>query len=153
VSLDVHLIAPGVEPEGVSEKIYIRRDGRTVRVTREEFAQIYGPEVEPVAVRVDPEALTGEVYWANITHNLGTMAAHAGLYEALWRPEEIGATRGRDLIQPLRDGLAVLNSERERLEQFNPGNGWGDYEGLRRFTADYLAACERWPHAEVRVSR
>ena len=30
-----------------------------------------------------------EVYGANITHNLGKMAAEAGIYEALWRPYQL----------------------------------------------------------------
>lgn len=30
-----------------------------------------------------------EVYWANITHNLGKMAREAGIYTALWRPGEM----------------------------------------------------------------
>ncbi len=29
------------------------------------------------------------LYWRNITHNLGRMAVEAGIYEALWRPEEL----------------------------------------------------------------
>lgn len=33
---------------------------------------------------------SGEGYSANITHNLGAMAEAAGIYLALWRPEEIG---------------------------------------------------------------
>lgn len=31
-----------------------------------------------------------DVFWANITHNLGRMADEAGIYKHLWRPEEIG---------------------------------------------------------------
>ncbi len=30
-----------------------------------------------------------DLYWRNITHNLTTMASTAGLYECLWRPEEL----------------------------------------------------------------
>jgi hypothetical protein len=29
------------------------------------------------------------LYWRNLTHNLGRMAAEAGIYEACWRPEEL----------------------------------------------------------------
>ena len=29
-----------------------------------------------------------QVYWSNITHNLGEMAHHAGLYDYLWGAED-----------------------------------------------------------------
>jgi hypothetical protein len=94
-----------------------------------------------------------EVYWRNITHNLNRMADEAGIYKHLWRPDEIGVSRAGDLIQPLRDGLAVLESDPERFKQFNPANGWGSYEGLVDFVREYLAACEANPDAEIEVSR
>lgn len=31
-----------------------------------------------------------EYFGANITHNLREMASNAGIYEAVWRPEDIG---------------------------------------------------------------
>jgi hypothetical protein len=150
LSLDVTLVHASAEPRNGSG-IYVRRDGQTVEVTRDEWDAMY-PGREPVVAVVD-DWNEGWVYDANITHNLGKMAGEVGLYEPLWRPEEIGASRAGELVAPLRDGLARLVDERDRLQEFNPSNGWGDYDGLVRFTADYLAACERWPEAEVRVSR
>ena len=41
-----------------------------------------------------------EGYSSNITHNLGAMAREAGIYEACWRPEEIGITKAAQLIEP-----------------------------------------------------
>lgn len=49
-----------------------------------------------------------EVYDANITHNLNTMAEEAGIYKHLWRPEELGITKAKDLIEPLAEGLAKM---------------------------------------------
>lgn len=94
-----------------------------------------------------------EGYWANITHNLNRMASEAGIYEALWRPEEIGITRAEQLIGPLTNGLALLKSDPERFEQFNAPNGWGMYEHLVSFVEEYLNACKDNPDAEVRASR
>jgi hypothetical protein len=152
MSLDVYLMMP--EDSEATEnvgRIFVRRGGATVEVTRDEWDEMY-PEREPVVATV--ELSGGEVYEANITHNMGRMAGECGqLYEALWRPEEIEATRAADLIAPLRDGLAILVSDHDRLQEFNPANGWGNYDLLVEFTANYLAACERWPEAEVRVSR
>lgn len=93
------------------------------------------------------------VYTANITHNLNRMASEAGIYEYLWRPDEIGVTKAEQLIEPLRDGLALLKSEPDRFKAFNPENGWGSYDGLVGFVKQYLAACQENPEAEVSVSR
>ena len=154
MSLDVYLAHREAEPRPTGDRIFLRRDGQTVEVTREEWDELY-PDREPVVLTVDPDyEWDSYVYEANITHNLGRMAGECGqLYEALWRPDEQDWTHARDLIEPLRDGLAILQTDHDRLQEFNPSNGWGSYELLVRFTAGYLAACERWPDAEVRVWR
>jgi len=94
-----------------------------------------------------------EVYTANITHNLNTMANEAGIYYHLWRPEEIGLTTAKELIEPLEKGLELLKKEPERFEQFNPENGWGNYEGLVKFVENYLDACRDLPEARIEISR
>lgn len=151
MSLDVYLSMPVNEsvPEP-REAIFVRENGRTVEITREEWDKRY-PGREPVAVEISQQDDRG--YSDNITHNLGEMAEAAGIYKHLWRPEEVGITRAAQLIEPLKDGLATLQSDPDRFRAFNPSNGWGDYSGLVNFVACYLAACIRMPEAEVRVSR
>lgn len=92
-----------------------------------------------------------EVYWANITHNLGEMAARAGIYTALWHPEE-GVKTAKDLIEPLTDGLALLRANEAFFRRFDAPNGWGVYEHFVPFVAKYLDACVNNPDAEVRAS-
>ena len=94
-----------------------------------------------------------EVYEGNITHNLNGMAKEAGLYQALWRPDEIGVTTAKQLIEPLKIGLALLESDPERFRALNPPNGWGTYEGLVEVVRDYLEACEKYQDARIEVSR
>jgi len=94
-----------------------------------------------------------EVYSDNITHNLNVMAKEAGLYFALWRPDEVGLTRAKELIPLLTDGLYKLIEDPERFKAMNPINGWGDYDGLVAFVSEYLKACIANPDARVRVSR
>lgn len=94
-----------------------------------------------------------EVYSANITHNLGRMAEEAGIYKALWRPEEIGITKAEQLIEPLTAGLALLKSDPPRFEAHNAPNGWGLYKHFVPFVENYLAACMENPGAAVRVWR
>lgn len=93
------------------------------------------------------------VYSANITHNLTAMAAEAGLYEALWRPEILLAMTAAELITHLAKGLARLESDPEHFRKLEPANGWGSYEGLVEFVRRYLAACKEHPDATVRVCR
>jgi hypothetical protein len=148
MSLDVYLTLPGVQ-HSVEAKIYIREDGQNREVSRAEWDERY-PGQEPYTVTSEESE---EVYSANITHNLNKMAGEAGIYEALWRPEEIGVTKAEQLIPLLRDGLALLKGDPARFKAFNPSNGWGNYDGLARFVADYLVACEEYPAAAVSVSR
>lgn len=96
-----------------------------------------------------------KVYERNITHNLGHMAEKAGLYKALWRPEEIEGFGGTaaELVPFLLEGLAKLKADPEYFRQFNSANGWGNYENLVVFVEAYLEACEANPDATVSVSR
>lgn len=99
--------------------------------------------------------LTGEAnhFDANITHNLARMADEAGIYKAIWRPEEVGVTHGRHLIGPLKRGIGQMLAEPERFERLNPSNGWGTYKDFLRWLESYLSACEAYPDATVEVSR
>ncbi len=94
-----------------------------------------------------------EVYSRNITHNLNVMAAEAGIYDCLWRPDEHGITTARQIIEPLAAGVALLATEKARFEKFNAKNGWGLWEHFLPFCADYLQACRDHPDALVRVRR
>lgn len=94
-----------------------------------------------------------EVFTANITHNLGDMAKEAGIYRHLWRPDELGITKAGDLVLDLTVGLSDLLKNPDKYRKLNPENGWGSYEGLVRFTRDYLEACREYPDARVRVWR
>lgn len=96
---------------------------------------------------------TTKIYSRNITHNLGRMASEAGIYEHLWRPDELGIKTAGELVEPLRRGLELLMSDPERFKAMNPPNGWGSYDGLVDFVNDYLHTCIENPDAAVSVSR
>ena len=93
------------------------------------------------------------VYESNITHNLGKMAEAAGIYQHLWRPEELGISRASELVEPLAAGLAMLKADPDRFHAFDAPNGWGTYKDFVPFVEKYLDACRADPDAEVRVSR
>ena len=99
-----------------------------------------------------------EVYWANITHNLGKMASKVkcgkySLYEYLWIPDEIRIKTAKQLIKPLTEGLAELKSKPKKYEKYNSPNGWGMYKNFVPFVEKYLEACKENPDAKVYASR
>ena len=153
MSLDVYLTVAGPRPAEPQAAIFVRRAGAKVEISRFEWDWL-NPGIEPVTALINADdADTTEVYSSNITHNLGKMAAEAGIYEALWRPDENGITKAAQLIGPLSDGVRRLRDDPEKFDQFNAPNGWGKYENFVPFVENYLAACRKYPDADVRVSR
>jgi hypothetical protein len=148
MSLDVYLTMPGAT-QAKGTGVFVREGGANIELTESQVRERF-PNYEPVAVvQEDGE----EVYWRNITHNLGKMASEAGVYQAMWRPEEQGWTKASELVEPLKSGLEQLRSDPDRFKAFNPENGWGSYEGLVEFVESYLSACIEYPEADVSVSR
>ena len=93
------------------------------------------------------------LYDNNITHNLGQMASEAGIYQHLWRPEELGITKASELIEPLKNGLSDLKARPDHFKKFDSDNGWGAYEDFLPFVESYLNACIENPDARVSASR
>ena len=94
-----------------------------------------------------------EVYSANITHNLGEMAAAAGIYGILWRPEECAVDDAGDMILLLEKAIADMEADPERFKKYNARNGWGLYENFVPWLKTLLNACYIHPTAKVSVSR
>jgi hypothetical protein len=150
MSLDVFLTLDNHAGSSGGSGIFVREEGAVKEISRAEWDEKF-PDREPVIVTSERD--DGEVYSANITHNLSRMAEAAGLETPMWYPGDLGIKTAVELIIPLSAGLGLLESNRERFEQFNPTNEWGDYDGLVRFVRNYLAACNRYPTAVVSVSR
>ncbi|MAG50018.1 hypothetical protein CL621_00050 [archaeon] len=93
------------------------------------------------------------VYEANITHNLGAMAREAGIYHHLWRPEELNITLAKDLIEPIREGLADMRERSDHYKKYNSENGWGLYKHFVPWIQNYLDACIENPNSIIEVSR
>lgn len=97
----------------------------------------------------------------NITHNMNIMAEHiplsngSTLYQLLWRGEEMDppietADQMKDL---LCEGLKYLAHHKEDLLQYNPSNGWGNFDSLLTFTSECLLAAIKFPNDRVYFSR
>lgn len=89
----------------------------------------------------------------NITHNLGGMATTAGLYHTLWRPEECGIEKAKDLIPRLEKGIELLKKYPEFFKTFESPNGWGTYKNFVPFCEEVLKACREYPNHNVEASR
>lgn len=149
MSLDVHLLVD--EPVMQSGTgVYVRDGGSTRELSPAEVAERW-PDSRPEAQALKTYD-TPEVFHANVTHNLNTMAETAGLYTVCWHPETMGWTHAGELIPALEQGLAKLKADPVRYKQFNPENGWGNYDLLVEFVTDYLDACRTYPQAKVEVS-
>jgi len=96
---------------------------------------------------------TESVYSGNITHNLGKMAGEAGIYHALWRPEEINKTKAGEIVELLEKGLADLKDRPIYFSKFNAPNGWGTIGDFVVFVERYLEACKEYPEAKIEVDR
>ena len=121
----------------------------------------------------DYEKPTEDVYSANITHNLGKMAAEAGLYEALWRPyqlkegydipedeydeeydfEKANPVQAHEIIPIIEKGLEDMKARPKHYEKFNSSNGWGMYHNFVPWIEKYLQALKEYPESFVECDR
>lgn len=90
---------------------------------------------------------------ANITHNLSEMAEEAGIYEHLWRSEEIGAAQAKDISNAVEKGLSLMKNDPARFKKFDDPNGWGLYKHFIPWIEKYLVALKEHPNAYIEVSR
>ena len=98
------------------------------------------------------------VWTENITHNLNTMAdavkvRDTTLYKVLWYPEELGLNTGKKILPFLMEGIEVILADPDRFKQYNPSNGWGDYNNLVEFVKSYIIACTEFPDGVIEISK
>jgi len=113
------------------------------------------------------------MYSANITHNLGKMAAEAGIYEALWRPYQLkegynipekdydaeykyevaNPVKAHEIIEIVEKGLKDMKKRPKHYEKFNSSNGWGMYHNFVPWIEEYLEALKEYPESFVECDR
>lgn len=151
MSLDISLKVKKRTKRIQSSGIFVRQNGQTIEVSEKEWRE-KNPGREPVRY-IRQTKTTNEVFSINITHNLGLMAEKAGIYFAMWRPEEKGWKYAKDIADVLERGLNKLTENPIYFEQYNPESGWGTYEALVDVLNEYVIACRQYPDAEIVVSR
>ena len=85
----------------------------------------------------------------NITHNVSRMWRLAGVWDALYGSD---GRRAAAYLDTLRAGLAHREAHPEEYEAMNPPNGWGSYEGAKRFLGQWIAECAAHPDCIIEVS-
>lgn len=158
MSLDIYIISP--EPEiKKSTGIYGRINGQTKELTPEEcvqhFSDIY-KSVEDVPVQI----YENDEFWhGNITHNLKEMAEKCDisedpsdpidLFDLLWGNKQLAEDTDMEKVAEytarLTKCLFKLKVNPEYFKEFNPSNGWGDYELLVSFVTDFIEALLSMP--------
>ena len=96
---------------------------------------------------------TNEVFSANITHNLNTMADAAGIYRAIWRPEENGISTAKELADAIEAGVNDMQLNPSKYEKYNSPNRWGMYENFVPWLLRLISACRSYPNAKVKADR
>lgn len=101
------------------------------------------------------EVGSSEVYSANYTHNIISIAKEVDLYYPIWRPEEMNPpiAYAKDLVSLLLSGIERMRTHKDSLVLLNPKNGWGSYETFLPWVEKYIQACQDYPEAVIRVRR
>ena len=89
--------------------------------------------VEPPNMPVDP-------FEENVTYNLGTMMRRAGLH-----PKVLSGLTVKQAQPVFEQAEKLLSDNPAYFQQFNPENGWGNYEGLMKLVRGMLAYMEQCP--------
>ena len=93
------------------------------------------------------------VFDANITHNLHSMANEAGIGDHLWNPYEIDVQKASDLIEPLNKAIMDMEHRPLHYKKFDAYNGWGTYDDFLPWLKNLFEACKLYPNAIIIISK
>lgn len=117
-----------------------------------------------ITIKFKNKECEDEFWNANITHNMGKMAraipvvidgfGFQTLYNYIWRPDEMSKKVDTTIMsKALTEGIISMIKNRKELIQYNPENGWGDYDTFLEWIIAYKNFCEDNPKCEIEVSR
>lgn len=95
-----------------------------------------------------------EVFDTNITRNLSDMICAANLFQVLYEPSSMGASRAKDITPALEEGIRELENYPEHFEGFeiSTRRKSGSYQQLVKHLRDYHQACVKYPDALIEVT-
>lgn len=119
--------------------VFIRENGMNRELKTLDEVKQYFPNSDLSHIE-EYEYYDDELFNMNITHNLFKMAENVVVKDGinlcllLWKPKSIGFEFVDDkYIKYINDSLKILLSDKDRLEKYNPENGWGNYDVLLNF--------------------
>lgn len=86
--------------------------------------------------------------YRNPTYNLAEMFAAALRTKSI---RDLEGKTGAETAQQLREAVDDMRARPEHFEQFNPPNGWGDYDGAVETLEWMLGAALSHPKATWRI--
>lgn len=90
------------------------------------------------------------IYWRNITHNLGKMWREAGIYDDLYNSD---GKKAGDIVESLKLGYKKMLNNPDKYKALEPDNGWGNYQNALDFLDSVIKHCEEHPDATIRISK
>lgn len=149
MSLDIHICFK--EPKLVNYRHYTSACGSTIELLPHDDT-----EREEMQISM------------NITHNMGNMAKHVPitfeleeemysdtLYQYVWRGDEVSKyVCNTDVMSNvLISGIQYMIGNRNKLLQYNPENGWGNYDDFLDWLITYKRNCDENPNCTIEISR
>ena len=138
----------------MSLDLYFWQKGINVQEIRDKISNLYEKKrvIQEEIEQLEDEYDDAKLASINITHNLNNMAKAVGLYEVLWRPEEIGITCASQMIPLLEKGIKELEADPGKYKAFNAPNGYGNYDNFVNFCRSALNWCREYPDAIIEAS-
>lgn len=138
----------------MSLDIYLFKNGFDIQKSRADIAATYTKlqVIKDELEQLEDDFEEAKLSSLNITHNLNNTAKAAGLYEVLWRPEEVGITTAFQMIAALEKGLEELVANPDKYKVLNHPNGYGSYEDFVSFCRSVLDNCRKYPDAVIEAS-
>ncbi len=132
-------------PKPGAGKIYIRREGKSVEISEEEFKKL-SPDKEPHRVMADSD---WDVVWSGeFKSEWRDLAREAGLEQGLWEPYRMGLLQAFEIEPVLLNGAHSLYMKANNQEEGFPDE---DYFDLVNMVEKYIRAGLKYPEARIRI--
>lgn len=87
------------------------------------------------------------VFDRNYTYNIAKIAKEAG-----FSVNDFDGKNGAEIVAILDPAIERMNKNPDHFRQFNPPNGWGDFDSFVGLLEILLAHCHEYPSGYCRIS-
>ncbi len=132
-------------PKPGAGKIFVRREGKTVEISEDEWRVKMG-HIEPI--RVMDEADWDIVWRGEFKDEWKELAREAGLEQGLWEPYRMGFLQAFEIKLVLMTGVHSLYQKVNNQQEGFPDE---DYFDLVNMVEKYIRAGLKHPQARIRI--